>query len=1274
MKSTFRQRNGMALVIGLICVVIATILVVGFTVSMRLERQASGAMANNGRAEIIAQNAIEHAITLLDNNIPQPLPPGAPFVPTDSGYRPPTNWIVNPGLLTKFNGTAPVEIPLSTNMGDPAVAPTTDFVNLNASPSGSADYPIIPTGEPVNASWVYVIQDPTQPASATNPAVGRYAFWMDDENARINVNTAQGKPATLNMNRSNPLDQTTDNGNKWLGNNTFKDDVGFNSLIGTKTTIVGSNGQFDIYSAYDPGGADYPASNQNANVVGTQPSSSLDCRRYYPLWHPSAVNLDILPASLSSSSPIGASMDKNALADWVFNKTVNATPSSDAVQNWRLLKTPEQIKSFVIGSTTEVDAFYDANKFNLTVCSRAPEFNAYGKPRLFMEERINSKATSAPGYVDTNNRGYENGGNISSHNASGTELAFYQTPDIDPLGPMYFHGFENTVPASGSFYTDLTSVQMVGDYLSQMLARNDWPGMPARSFVKKWGGDDTTLSPSDDPGRREADQVAWNIVAMGNYAPGIEFAFSLPNSYWAAINMLSGRNTAVPLADDAGNRNPYRDQLTNRDMSATYESKPDPNLVLRVGKLSGKAILPYSPRPLVNEAVLVVDAVPVDKDDPSKGFCLKVSMQLELYTSKRGPVGSFRVNDSIPNFALTHFFYTVSNATDPTGANIPTFTQGGTGSPSSGPGSEGYPAATCKGQNYNGANSPFVKVLAGKFPLPKDSGASIPPDVHLPVDSYVSVISTSPGKDTQTTNPDGTPKINKGPQGQAFYIAQGVNIQNELSVPVNSTISPPPDSAQKFSQTSIVNIQAKARIAVFRGDGRPERTYQLIPVWDNVDTNKKALEPPTGQESSISWDFSIDLSAVPSTGGTFTRSLEIADPRLVGNTHDHSGKALWTAHPTPTAKTLIADSMGGPNTETFDADSYAYFDFQATGMSKGFYKNSPRPSIGFLSCIPTGMQRGIVNATLKFGPSGSSSELPDWLLLDLVAPIFPDLSQPSVAPYSYLHSTMGKININAKIYPSLGLDRTLPLKALFKHAVPDDKLDALVENIVNNKLSAKGQDFGAPGKYDYIGELCEVEGVADGVNTPGGTTGTDWQKMALIRNLANLITTQSNTFRVWGTAQAIRLTKKAGNTDYGIYEAGDTVTVNGEKRFESTIERSVWPGVDGVPGNGHVGSSGTYDENSNDNGLANPIPNPQPWAAIAISGAADPVGRLPGTAARWARFDGPDNPVALRANYPPTPGWYSLWYPLPATKLKDALNPIRAHMTYKPVMFRYISE
>src|SRR4029450_12313776 len=58
-------------------------------------------------------------------------------------------------------------------------------------------YPIIGATNGTNApgvsvKWANMLRDPNQPASARNAIVGRYAFWVDDDGAKININTADG--------------------------------------------------------------------------------------------------------------------------------------------------------------------------------------------------------------------------------------------------------------------------------------------------------------------------------------------------------------------------------------------------------------------------------------------------------------------------------------------------------------------------------------------------------------------------------------------------------------------------------------------------------------------------------------------------------------------------------------------------------------------------------------------------------------------------------------------------------------------------------------------------------------------------------------------------------------------------------------------------------------------------------------------------------------------------------------------------------------------------
>lgn len=262
-------------------------------------------------------------------------------------------------------------------------------------------------------------------------------------------------------------------------------------------------------------------------------------------------------------------------------------------------------------------------------------------------------------------------------------------------------------------------------------------------------------------------------------------------------------------------------------------------------------------------------------------------------------------------------------------------------------------------------------------------------------------------------------------------------------------------------------------------------------------------------------------------------------------------------------------------------------------------------SVGWLSCVSTGIQSGKPWRTLKFQPGGNGDP-PDWLLMDLFAvPFnasalpagqrFPNLNGP--APITYMNSTAGKINLNAQLFPDKAVnsnfappDRTLPLRALFENMYRGNTPFTSTGAATNDSLTLATNVLAyqtANGPFSYAGQVCEVPGVAD-------TGSNEWEKEAIIRNLGSLITTRSNAFSVWGVAQTVK--KNPANSTaakQGIFEtktAGATADdiVTGEKRFHAIVERHVWPGVDGVVGNAKTDAGGTYNQLGGNAWLASP--------------------------------------------------------------------------------------
>lgn len=234
-KKTEKARKGMALVLVLAVLVLLTVLVVGFLSRAMVERRAAAGYANSQKTQQLAdlavgtvQAQIDHATRQTDGNRPAP-------------------WASQPGMVRTFeqNGSlknayrlysseqmisSDVDLDAEVTAMDGWSAKTAHFVDLNApvaGQEGGSEFPIVDgrvadgdvvegfevTGAPgatasqpvpMPVKWLYVLQDgqmvaPTgggdttatiTGASATNPVVGRVAFWTDDEASKLNVNTA----------------------------------------------------------------------------------------------------------------------------------------------------------------------------------------------------------------------------------------------------------------------------------------------------------------------------------------------------------------------------------------------------------------------------------------------------------------------------------------------------------------------------------------------------------------------------------------------------------------------------------------------------------------------------------------------------------------------------------------------------------------------------------------------------------------------------------------------------------------------------------------------------------------------------------------------------------------------------------------------------------------------------------------------------------------------------------------------------------------------------
>lgn len=181
-----RATRASALVVVLAVTVAIAVIAVSLAVAMRLELQAANSYAERSRAELASDEGVAAAKMLLsgvfaDDNVPVVTMPGRAAT-WDPGT---TNW-----RLTELSSR------LSTSAGGGVFA-AADLNRIVRTGDGMRG--VDPLGPEMPLRWVYIYRDGgdrffgdgTPPISAANPIVGRYAFWVDDESTRINLNTAK---------------------------------------------------------------------------------------------------------------------------------------------------------------------------------------------------------------------------------------------------------------------------------------------------------------------------------------------------------------------------------------------------------------------------------------------------------------------------------------------------------------------------------------------------------------------------------------------------------------------------------------------------------------------------------------------------------------------------------------------------------------------------------------------------------------------------------------------------------------------------------------------------------------------------------------------------------------------------------------------------------------------------------------------------------------------------------------------------------------------------
>jgi len=190
-KTSYGERSS-ALILTLVFVTLLAILLVGFITSIGLELNSSTAHLNRVRADFYAQMGLDAAISQLTSTLSS------------------TNLVATqPGQLVTNGSATPIRLYSGAAATNASTAQASDLNPQTFYNSGG--YLIDPAdAQPMRMAWVYVNQDGTYTNTApptfnaANPVVGRFAYWVDDQSAKINLNTAWTRGSQNTNNLSHP--------------------------------------------------------------------------------------------------------------------------------------------------------------------------------------------------------------------------------------------------------------------------------------------------------------------------------------------------------------------------------------------------------------------------------------------------------------------------------------------------------------------------------------------------------------------------------------------------------------------------------------------------------------------------------------------------------------------------------------------------------------------------------------------------------------------------------------------------------------------------------------------------------------------------------------------------------------------------------------------------------------------------------------------------------------------------------------------------------------
>ena len=886
------------------------------------------------------------------------------------------HWAAAPGRIRYQDGASWEVIELYSE-GNPS-----DQVDLNA-PLADGRHPILPANEefgspppPMPVSWIYVREDGTREASpafnAANPVIGRFAYWADIENGRVNLNTAGLGMTEFDSNLA------TWSWSTWATdpNNVAINQAEYNNRVWQNNPFL-----TDRVTANLSGGLDFPTLDRDAahgNIIQNLVA------------HPSSIDMSLLEdvseqESFNTFRYAGSYFLRTDARNSYLQFTGSDFISADPDLSIRQFATPSDWKLIVDEET------YEKNRAYITTRGRTPEITPWGTPKLnlsIFNDNANFLGISTEDYQ----RRLHSWGGVPLFGDGSNGLYYAQDTRTVNVPSIYSYVNAGTPSNRASFrdlsgeYPTIANTQSMEALVTAIDEILDvpMPGYP-QSLASKY---------DNLGGTNGSEQVVVEILtyvdaALNGFAPGwsyfaqsrdevlvgLSLASTWPAKLFNGLWNLQGSNSNIRRIGSSG---PFLvNELNLQADLTTYAGQKNVVYALEPAQVGALAPGPH----LSNHgqgAVLVFltrqPRQPVNPGDPDPGdVFVQVTLNAEIAVPARygfsTPVQDVGFFGFIPDIEIEY------SSSDPT-ASGGTFRFPGAGAAS---------AVTNPSWTF-------------AFPYPKTGPIML-----------FGLASLHPrplsGTSYSLMRQMGNSRILLGP----FAAGSAVSF----------TVRP------KFAFTTESATHAYAPRSA-------TRVWTMIPgiFEDTTGGNPASLDVSdylefefTGLDTSFpfteSISYEVDDPRVSRRASDWTLNpggtLAAPNANFTGGGGADSDLAKPDALLQVARSRIRAAATSSPNGRW------------SAHQTRDEFQNASRilglPGVGYLSSVPVGVEAGIPWLTLQFEPAADNP--PDWLLWSLMYVPF---------DRSIANQTDGKLNLNATLHP-FNITRTKPLEALLGNRV-----------------------------------------------------------------------------------------------------------------------------------------------------------------------------------------------------------------------------------------------